>query len=199
MATAKRKPGRPRMVEPGHTRERILDAATDLFSAHGFEGISLRDIAAVVKLDVATVHHHAGSKAALYEAVFQRMYTTESEAIRRAAAVAAGEPGTKGLHRLLDAFLDFLDTHPEVTYLWLRRWLEPAQHRRLDEEYSLPIYDLVEEQLSDDPHAHQAVRSVVWAVHGHVTACAALRGAALRREREVFRAFAHRMVDALWA
>jgi len=187
------------MVEPGHTRDRILDAATDLFSAHGFEGISLRDIAAVVKLDVATVHHHAGSKAELYEAVFKRMFTAEADTLRAAAARAATEPGTKGLHTLLDAFLDFLDEHPEVTHLWLRRWLEPAEHRRLDEEYSLPLYDLVEEQLAGEPHAHQAVRSVVWAVHGHVTACAALRGAALRSERESFREFAHRMVDALWA
>lgn len=185
------------MVEPGHTRERILDAATELFSAHGSEGISLRDIAAVVKLDVATVHHHAGSKAQLYEAVFQRMFAAEAETLRAAAAAAAG--GAHGLHRLLDSYLDFLDGHPEVTYLWLRRWLEPAQHRRLDDQYALPLYQLVEERLADDPQAHQAVRSVVWAIHGHVTASAALRGAELKRERESFRAFAHRMVDALWA
>lgn len=201
----RRRPGRPRKdPAAASTSELILDAAVELFARRGYEGAGLREIAAAAAVDVATVSHHFGSKAQLHDAVFARMYAAESQTLHAAAervraSVPTGRPEmVAGLHQLLDAYLDFLDSHPEVTYLWLRRWLEPARHGHLDDEYALPLYRLVEELLPAEPDPHVAVRSIVWAVHGHVTAEAAAPGAAARRERESFRAFMHRLVDALW-
>lgn len=54
------------------SRERILDAAESLFSQRGLEGISVREIAAGAKLDVAMINYHFGSKLGLYRAVFRR-------------------------------------------------------------------------------------------------------------------------------
>lgn len=214
MGTATRRPGRPSGAESGRTRERVLDAARDLFSARGYDAVGMRDIASAVGVDVATVHHHARSKAELREAVFARMYAEEREVLAAAADDARERlersPGDVGgaLHGLLDAYLDFLDTHPEVTFLWLRRWLEPREHGGLDAEYSLPLYDLVEGLLVDadrrglihEPQPRQAVRSIVWAVHGHVTALAGAAPTAAAGDREwaSFRAFMHRLVDSLW-
>ncbi len=56
----------------GATRERILDAAEDLFAEHGFEGTSLRALTAQARVNLAAVHYHFGSKEALIRAVFER-------------------------------------------------------------------------------------------------------------------------------
>ena len=174
-----------------------MRAATRLFAERGFDGVGMRDIAAAVDLNIATVHHHAGSKAALYDAVFARVFTEEEEIVRRAAEQVRAHPAgaIDGLHALLDAYVDFAERRPEMTMLWLRRWLQPTEHGRLDEEYALPLYRLVEDLLEQagEPAPRAAVRSIVWAVHGHVTATQAGAGSG-----EDFRAFAHRLLDGLY-
>ena len=199
MATsAQRGPGRPRRQAGAEaTPERILRAATSLFAERGFDGVGMRDIAAAVDLNIATVHHHVGSKAALYDAVFARVFAEEEEVVRRAADEVRAHPGAAigGLHALLDAYVAFAERRPEMTMLWLRRWLEPTRHQRLDEEYALPLYRLVEDLLVEvgEPSPRAAVRSIVWAVHGHVTATQAGAGSG-----DEFRAYAHRLLDALY-
>ena len=54
------------------TKERILAAAERLFSEQGLDGVSVREIAAAAKLDVAMINYHFGSKLGLYRAVFHR-------------------------------------------------------------------------------------------------------------------------------
>jgi AcrR family transcriptional regulator len=49
----------------GTTRDRIRDAALALFGTHGFDGASVRDIAARAGVSPALVMHHFGSKEAL--------------------------------------------------------------------------------------------------------------------------------------
>jgi TetR/AcrR family transcriptional regulator, regulator of cefoperazone and chloramphenicol sensitivity len=199
MATsAQRGPGRPRrQAGEEATAERILRAATQLFAQRGFDGVGMRDIAAAVDLNIASVHHHVGSKGALYDAVFARVFAEEEDIVRRAADAVRAHPAGAigGLHALLDAYVDFAERRPEMTMLWLRRWLEPTDHERLDEEYALPLYRLVEDLLVEvgEPTPRAAVRSIVWAVHGHITATAAGAGSG-----EDFRAYAHRLLDALY-
>jgi AcrR family transcriptional regulator len=203
----RRGPGRPpadAAVTP--TRERIVAVATELFAARGHDAVGLREIATAVGVDVATVHHHVGSKAALRDAVFERMFEAERVALHTAARagreqVAAGGEPVAALHAFLDAYLEFLESHPEVTALWLRRWLEPDAHTDLDAAYSRPLYALAEDLLrvsGGGPDPHVVVRSIVWAVHGHVTARAPLRGRKRREEDERFAAFAHALVDGLY-
>lgn len=80
------------------TRLRILDAAERLFAQHGFEGASVRDIAAVAGVPAALVNFHGGSKQALYAAIVARR--AEAPAAARLDALAAlkasGEPLTLG-------------------------------------------------------------------------------------------------------
>ncbi len=53
-------------------KERLLDAAEQLFAQRGFHGVSLRDITEAAGVDVALVGYHFGSKRALFTAVFER-------------------------------------------------------------------------------------------------------------------------------
>ena len=50
-------------------RERILDAALDLFGERGLTGTTVRDIAARAKVNVAAISYHFGGKDELYRAV----------------------------------------------------------------------------------------------------------------------------------
>jgi AcrR family transcriptional regulator len=50
-------------------RERILDAALDLFGERGLTGTTVRDIAARAQVNVAAISYHFGGKDKLYRAV----------------------------------------------------------------------------------------------------------------------------------
>lgn len=63
----KRRRGRPR-GGGGGTRERILAAATAEFAEAGYDGATMRAIAARADVDAALVHHYFGSKADLFGA-----------------------------------------------------------------------------------------------------------------------------------
>lgn len=211
MTTPRRRPGRPRRDDQRPTRDLVLAAATTLFAERGFDAVSLRDVASAAGVDVATVAHHTGTKAQLYDACFARVFAAEQQVLEAAgergrAALAAGpDAALRALHDLVDVFVDFLEDRPETTALWLRRWLEPHRHGDLDQRYAAPLYGLVEQLLTAaarrgalvEPTPHVTVRSLVWAVHGHVVALAAQGGAGARERRE-FRAFVHRFLDGLY-
>ena len=62
------------------TKNRILDAAEELFAEHGFTETSLRVITTRAEVNLASVNYHFGSKKTLIEAVFDRFmqcFTTE--------------------------------------------------------------------------------------------------------------------------
>lgn len=101
--------GRPRKTKAsaaGETREAILNAAEDLFSKHGFYGVTIREVAREAGVDTALVHYYFGAKKELFDAVFIRraeVWNNERVAAINRYAEAAGEGMT--LEGLLEAFL----------------------------------------------------------------------------------------------
>ena len=92
------------------TRERILDAAEQLFAQRGFYGISVRDITGAADVDVALASYHFGNKQGLLEAVFmRRAEDLNTERIARLDAVLAAAKGRRPprIEDVIDAF-----THP---------------------------------------------------------------------------------------
>ncbi|MFF5264212.1 TetR family transcriptional regulator [Actinomadura viridis] len=75
------------------TRRRILDAARDLFGRYGYDGVSVRMIAADADANVALVHRYFGSKAALFGEVLEGEYVI--------TRVIAGEGDPRPLPRRL--------------------------------------------------------------------------------------------------
>jgi len=88
-------------------RDRLLDAAEELFCEHGFEGASIRDIAAIAKCNIASVNYYFGGKQQLYEEVWRRhlipMRDTRIVSINKAMSESDGKPE---LEDLLKAFAD---------------------------------------------------------------------------------------------
>ena len=65
--------GRPLKDETApDMRERILDAAEDHFSRHGFWGVTIREVAQEAKVDTALLHYYFDTKRGLFDAVFAR-------------------------------------------------------------------------------------------------------------------------------
>ena len=54
--------------DPDLTRRQILAAALDLFVENGFADVSMRQIAEKSGVTKSLIHHHFGSKEALWEA-----------------------------------------------------------------------------------------------------------------------------------
>ena len=63
-------------------RERLLDAATELAIAQGFDACGLREIAARAEVSPAMVAYYFGDRQGLYEAMFQRIFDRITEQAR---------------------------------------------------------------------------------------------------------------------
>ena len=68
------------------TRDRILAAATELFSERSFDGATMREIAAVAGVTQPLVNYHFRSKDVLWQAavdsLFERLDETMTERVR---------------------------------------------------------------------------------------------------------------------
>jgi AcrR family transcriptional regulator len=62
----------PARADRDSARERIRDAAEQVFATHGYEGASMRLIAEKANVAQALLHYHFQNKSTLYAAVFER-------------------------------------------------------------------------------------------------------------------------------
>lgn len=92
-----RKPGRPKGGSSAQTRERILDAAEQLFADRGYDGASIRDVASEAGLQVHSVGYHFGPKAALFDAVVARRAEIMTRLRRDALQEARARLGSASL------------------------------------------------------------------------------------------------------
>ncbi len=198
------------------SRERILRVATQLFGERGFDAVTTRTIAAAAGLNVATVAHHTGSKADLYEAVFARLHQHEAQMLESQLGPVTAEDVAdpvrvrQVLRDLVDAYVDVLAAEPAIAGLWSRRWLERGvRSDAVEERFARPLFDRVEAILRAAQEAgsvrpldaHLAVKSIVWITYGYFTGglveAHASRDVSDAEQVERLRGFVHRVVDGL--
>jgi len=84
-------------------RNRLLDAAEELFSKRGFDGTSIRDLAAAAECNIASVNYYFGGKDKLYAEIWRRrmvvLRETKMESIDTVMAESGGKPGLEDLLR----------------------------------------------------------------------------------------------------
>jgi AcrR family transcriptional regulator len=89
------------------TKSRILDAAEALFTQHGFEATSLRQLTAAAGVNLAAVNYHFGTKEELFQAVLTRrldpMNQERIDLLARYEREAGGRPLT--CEKILSAML----------------------------------------------------------------------------------------------
>ena len=64
------------------TKDRILYASIDLFSQKGYDGVSMRDIAAAVDIKGSSIYKHYTSKQEIFECILNTMDKRYEEAMR---------------------------------------------------------------------------------------------------------------------
>lgn len=89
-ATGSRRAGR--RAGETRTREAILDAARRSFGEHGYDGATIRGIAAAAGVNPALVHHFYGTKEGLFAAAM-KLPVLPSEILARAFAAARDQLG----------------------------------------------------------------------------------------------------------
>lgn len=84
-------------------QDRLLDAAEELFAERGFDGTSIRDLAAAAGCNIAAVNYHFGGKERLYEEVWRRhllsMRDIRLESINKVLSESGGKPVLEDLLR----------------------------------------------------------------------------------------------------
>lgn len=112
-------PAPDRRRDASRSRESILDAAEQLFAAHGYEGTSLQDVGASAGVSRGTPSYFFRSKAELYRAVLERSFGQVRNAVKsgRERALRSGEPPDVVLAGAVGEYFDFISGRPHFVRL----------------------------------------------------------------------------------
>jgi AcrR family transcriptional regulator len=118
-----------RVRELQETRERILDAARDMFATDGFDAVTMRAIADRIEYTPTAIYHHFKNKNALLTEICERDFETLARHFN--SSVATSDP----VHRILavgEAYLHFAEKYPsQYRFMFMTVFPEP----RFDESY----------------------------------------------------------------
>jgi AcrR family transcriptional regulator len=129
---------RPRYTKGARTKQRIVDAALELFASSGFHGVSVRDIAAHVGLShVAVLQHFDGGKDELLIQVLRRR--DEREADRQATERASAGDVVGFVRRLLGREV----AQPELVSLYVKMASESTSPDHPAHDYFVERYHQV--------------------------------------------------------
>lgn len=155
-------------------RDRILDVAEQLFAEHGYDGVTIRQIASGAKVDVALASYHFGKKLDLFNAVFERRAEELNE--RRLAALqkVQAEAGKNGpsVEQIIEAFLRPLEIAQETgepgwrNYLALVAYVNNSPHwgkRMMSKMFDKLVNEFIDALRQALPGASD--RDIYWCYH----------------------------------
>jgi AcrR family transcriptional regulator len=151
-----------RRLPKDERRARILDAAARVFAERGYEAASLDEIAEAAEISKPVIYDHFESKKALH---IELLELHAGEMLEFMTRRAISEETTEGqLAAGLEAFLEFVETHP---YAWRMIFRDPTAadaeieqaQRRVQLRATAAIAELAgrhpAEDLSDDELDHE--------------------------------------------
>ena len=110
-------PGAGRRPDRPNTRQRILDLALDLFTEHGYDGTSLREIADGLGITKAALYYYFESKEDIFLALHMRLHEFGKDALVR----LGDQPVTLQLWSdLLDELIDEILHQRQIFLMHLR-------------------------------------------------------------------------------
>lgn len=88
------------------TRQRLVQAAIEVFAEKGFEAATVRDICARANANVAAVNYHFGDKKTLYGIIFDEVFRTLQE--QRTPFLPSTAPAERRLETYIHSFFEEL-------------------------------------------------------------------------------------------
>jgi AcrR family transcriptional regulator len=110
------------------TRERIVDAAGEIFAERGFDGTTVRDICQRASANIAAVNYYFGDKQRLYVEAVVRAHSWRMEQARL-PEWSEDTPAEKKLSDFIATFIRRVRTGPEGTWhtkLMMRELSHPS-------------------------------------------------------------------------
>lgn len=140
------------------TRNRLLDAARQLFSEHGFAGVSTRDITRLANATLPAIPHHFGSKEGLYQAVLRELAEQMNAGLAAASAQARGvltlaKPSRAELLAALENLIS--------TYALAVLQSQPAFARLMVQEQARPTAASASVNEALDTHLMEPLRGLI--------------------------------------
>jgi TetR/AcrR family transcriptional regulator len=102
--------------EGDRTRAAILKAAEELFVAHGFAATSIATVARLAGVTKSLIHHHFGSKQALWDAV--KAVVMEEYGRQQQQLLDERTPDMSLIEDSIVTYFRFLQQHPNVVRFW---------------------------------------------------------------------------------
>lgn len=130
------------MAKKGLTRSQIIDAAVEMIGENGYEGFSLRTLAARLGVQPASLYNHVEG----IDEIATEIALHASEQMRKAlrTAIADKDPDTAFVDAAL-AYRQFAIDHPEIYKALVRMPLSQDENVRLAGLHSFrPIREIVE-------------------------------------------------------
>ena len=112
------------------TKSRILTECLALFSKHGYDGVSMRDIAKAIGFRESALYKHYKSKQEILDSIFSVMKAHFEEA-SKAISLSDGDDFSVLAHGYKNEGLDVLKKQCSVLFLYWLKDEQAAQNRRL--------------------------------------------------------------------
>lgn len=107
-------------------RTRILDAAEHAFAESGLAGARVAAIAREAGVNKAMLYYYFGSKASLYQAVFERVLDQVADIAHTALDPAADDPLVQ-VGAFMDGYAQVLQAHPRFVPIMVREVLSGGE------------------------------------------------------------------------
>jgi AcrR family transcriptional regulator len=128
------------------TRQKVLDAARQLFAERGYEPATIRDIAKGAGMSTGAVFANFQDKAELFEAVLATDLVRLTDAVK-AAAAAEGSTRARLLSALGAAYHGSLEQLPLVQAVIARSWFQPVAAEMRTRDAIKPLLSVVTDTL----------------------------------------------------
>lgn len=119
-------------------RDAILDKAIEMFAAHGYAGVSTRELTAQAGVNQAAIYYHFGTKREVYiEAVLRCFNEVTSQRIKRLGAISEEEMTLENvLQSFIEPHIRFVTKRAGIHYLRIFLTFSSAPEDILKEIYA---------------------------------------------------------------
>jgi AcrR family transcriptional regulator len=130
------------------TRDRILEAALDIFAERGFEGARTRDIAERAGANLGLIKYYFDGKEALWKAAVDRAFAELQSDFGDALEDGAESGDRAHMERMIRRFVRFAAEHPQFIRIMNDEGKrDGARQRWLSAHYGRPMFAMLRQRL----------------------------------------------------